>query len=535
MEQVEATKIVMEKMQAQMDIMAAERDEWRDAYRGVADKRKERDLLVENLMEQLRTLESTTRDEEVRASHAHGHLSLLQKEKELLMERNRKQKAELDEAYTRLAFTTDEMQTARDEQQALERTVQQLSAWRAAKDTQVASLVQEKTRLFRLVTDLRSTIKAGPGGNAAAAAASLNGSAANADNDLSISTGSRTARRSSASSTAALPHSSSARALSSSRGSSAASLIASALSGTGERPTWSTLSGDGGESRRRRNVGPAGAPISSAERLDQLSLQGSVNSHAMVMRKQRRLAQSQSQGASNATSPSRSRTNLHASASTASLRSSSSQRQLQPQQQQQQRSDDDRDLEDAMYSPSARPLASDGQTAAVNPSSTPRRRLLLGTHSSSEDEADQSQTATVVAAKQKLVLRLKRHIELLEEKNRELEKALGLLRGDNQLLLVRFRAAHERRVVAEKKLKQTQAELEELRVTQQQQRHHYQHQQQQQQQTNGNTEFYESQQQQQQQQPPPPLEYEPAYTNTQPTSPYNPTRSSATQAAGRWK
>jgi hypothetical protein len=123
-------------------------------------------------------------------------------------------------------------------------------------------------------------------------------------------------------------------------------------------------------------------------------------------------------------------------------------------------------------------------------------------HDDDDESVEEVEDRRTVVAKKNLILRLKKQIELLEEKNAELEKVghmhsmhhlrgacgflclcvcvdsdylrslfalcarlqtIGLVRSENQLLLVRFRGAHDRRTLVEKKLKQAEKELEELR------------------------------------------------------------------------
>ena len=55
-------------------------------------------------------------------------------------------------------------------------------------------------------------------------------------------------------------------------------------------------------------------------------------------------------------------------------------------------------------------------------------------------------------------------MDLLQEKNAELEKGGALVKNENQLLLVRFRGAHERRVKAEKALNAMEQEVDRLKM-----------------------------------------------------------------------
>lgn len=381
-EQVSATKTLLDKMQRAMDAMEAERNEWKDAYNDVKEKRMQRDELVEKLMEQLRTLESTTRAEELRASEEARRAALLQKEKELVLEKLSRTSSDLDAAYTRLASVNDELSAQRETAEGLDHTVQSLTAWRSAKDNQVAALVREKTRLFRLVADLRSTIRGAGGALAKATAAEEAAEEAAAVAAAAVSP-------SGGSVAAASAHK---RSASKSRPSTARdvhALIAGTLSGTLDRPAWSGRR----SATARSSSGAAVPPLSTPEALDRLSFEGHLASLAL-----------RSGGSASGAQSARSGTSAPGSArSTTGGKPKAEQSHS--------RGDSLRDLDSS---------SSDSEEEPSSRSSRAHSRSHSRSHSQSQSGGGAG--SAQAAAKQNLVLRLKKHIELLEEKNKELEK-----------------------------------------------------------------------------------------------------------------
>ena len=390
LEKVAKHKDVIVKLQDEVDKAEAEREEWKAAYNGIINKRIERDHLVEDMLEQLQTLESTTRNEELRASEATKKATLLEKEKDLAFNKIDKMKKELDEVYSRLAQTNDELATQRETSNSLATNLQGMTRSRDSKEVQVVSLLKEKNRLFRLVTDLRSTIKVAGGAinrSHDATMTASKGAASIGELEDTVSSEvneARTQRRGSNTPRGETSSTSTSTSTSTTKNrtpvNGVGNMINSTLDGTIDRPKWasSVPSLKLKTSNRPRD-------ITSPAELDKIALDSSMASSFRSSR-----------NGSKPTSPNRARINP-----------------------------DDHDDE-------------------------------------SENEVDVEDRRSAVA-KKNLIMRLKRQIELLEEKNAELEKTIGLVRSENQLLLVRFRGAHDRRTQAEKKLKQVEAELNELK------------------------------------------------------------------------
>jgi hypothetical protein len=406
------------------------------AYGEVSEQRAQRDQMVEQLMSQLRTLEETARQEEERAEAETRRAARLEKEKALAQEKLRGVKDELDTAYTRLAATNDQLAEESEAHAGLTHTVQSLAAWRAAKDAQVATLVKEKTRLFRLVTDLRSTLKTAKAGQTS---------------DDQLSSPPLSPARSSAS--APRP----ASAVRASRA-SIGHMIGATLAGTHGRPAWSAhrrLSDAPGV--LGKTTGAAAVPLSHPSTLDSMAFNGSVTNLAL-------------RSASARTSPSR-RNPTSLTESSGAFDFSASANGI------------------GNGNPSASP-STDGTSRHTGTSPGRRRRRLTADDSSEEEEeggvvmaaasppadmydaieldaetavaqarADHASVERRMEVSQQLVKRLQKQIASLEEKNKEQEKVVQQVRAENAQLLIRFRGAHERRMQAEKRTKQVEAEL----------------------------------------------------------------------------
>lgn len=458
-------------------------------------------------MEQLRTLESTTRAEELRASEEARRAALLEKEKELALEKLSRTSSDLDAAYTRLAAVNDELSAQRETAEGLDHTVQSLTAWRSAKDNQVAALVREKTRLFRLVADLRSTIRGAGGALAKATAAEE--AAEEAAAAVAAAVVSPSGASGAAATSSAAAHK---RSASKSRPSTATktardvnALIAGTLSGTLDRPAWSGRR----SATARSSSGAAVPPLSTPEQLDRLSFEGQLASLAL-----------RSGGSASAAHSARSGTSAPGSArSTAGSNKSKAPAAGAEPSHSHSRGDSTASgralLREMDSSSSSSSESEDGPPSQRSRSSSSRAHSHSHSRSHSQSQSQSGGgSAQAAAAKQNLVLRLKKHIELLEEKNKELEKVRGcpahfaavgarwreewtgaasrraesdahtgslfflcvcglfsslssqsllMVRNENQLLLVRFRGAHDRRTQCEKKLKQCEAELALLR------------------------------------------------------------------------
>jgi len=500
-EQVQASHELVMRMQAEVDAAVAERDQWKSAYASVADQRRERDQLVEQLMTQLRTLEETTRTEEVRAEEEARRAKLLAHEKALLSDKLAKASKELEELYARLAATNEALQSESDARSGLQCTVESMETWRASKESQVATLVKEKQRLFRLVTELRASIKDTRTVGARleheiAVASAANAKSAQAEQQPQAQSQASSRQPSAPSSarkrpsTAAPSSTSSTLSQSRSRRQSVTALpgtpfhIGAALSNTQDRPAFNTLARPQPQaSRQQRLDAQAFAGAINNRKLLSHSRRGSTvstaRSHSSV-RNGRASGQS-----SAATSPRRVRGALDTSAFPSAAASASRAAQS----------------SDVALSPrpshagsddfhSTAPNSARRLPAGMSPAQMPRRRMLAGSVSSEDEEegdekdgaadgaagsqrgrpasarSNSSRSGSVQAnarAKDTLLARLQRQVSLLEEKCREQDRSLHLLRLDNSALLVRFRAASERRLTAEKRTKTLEAECVVLR------------------------------------------------------------------------
>jgi predicted nucleic acid-binding Zn-ribbon protein len=395
LQQVAENKKLLLTMQAALDKVEAERDEWKAAYNGVVNKRIERDHLVEDLVSKMTTLELTTRQEEISAAEALRRSTMLQKEKELLHTKVDKLKAELDETYTKLAAANDRVASHDEEVASLNQALATMTRSRDTKEHQVVSLLKEKARLFRLVTDLRSTMgvvqKSDPTkqGILSSSSSSKGGDSSFSTSDLSASVGSSSRSRSRT------------RPPSASGVTGTGNRINATLAGIIDRPRWHSTAPSIAD-----KTAPTSAkkPMTSQEQLDEMASAGSVASamlgESALLRKRHGTSRSRSRGRT-------------------------------PHQEEEEKE--------------SGPL---------------RTNDLENSTDHTTQDVDQHRESSARAT---VLLRLKRQIDLLTEKNSELEKASGLIQTENQLLLVRFRAAHERRKRAERTAKEVQQELEQVK------------------------------------------------------------------------
>lgn len=274
LERVAAHQQAYKSLEAELEQTMSERDQWHAAYSQVMQARAEREQLVEAMQTQMQTLESTTRAEELNASAAAKASALLQKEKELLTKKLNDARTELEELYQKLAVTTDQLTTQNDTNASLSASLHAMTRSRDTKETQVIALLKEKQRLFRIVTDLRSTIKVAGGSvrshddssfsNLAATSGKL-GALSLHDLEDVVSSEVSSAQNSSRRST--------------SRGrpshiNGVTNLIQHTLDGTIDRPKWASAQSP--PASARRSMRSSRGDLSTAGELDALATKGAI-------------------------------------------------------------------------------------------------------------------------------------------------------------------------------------------------------------------------------------------------------------------